>query len=284
MSGGDGGWPVDCRQVDRCLEANLDGRLSGFERMALRQHLRTCRTCRAKVEAMRAFSASIERTLAAADGPDWHRLAPPSLPLGLQEMPAQPPLAAAPPVPPKASSRRPFPWRSMAVVSMLAALWFGAQTLWPTTEARSTTSGVTVPLAPTTPALVAEATRRAAARPADFATTDWQLARGWLAERGIVGMPELDRVPDVRLEGVTLEHLLGRRVAALELASPQGTFTLYMLPPHNGTAPALGWAEKGGLMAMAGVWDGWQAILIGSAGQLFPAALSDRLRGVVTAF
>ncbi|MFP4361802.1 MAG: anti-sigma factor family protein, partial [Alphaproteobacteria bacterium] len=69
---------MDCRQIDRLLEANLEGRLSGFERMTLRQHLKTCRACRAKVDAMTAFSERVEKTLAGAEGPDWRRLAPPA--------------------------------------------------------------------------------------------------------------------------------------------------------------------------------------------------------------
>ncbi|MFP4269867.1 MAG: zf-HC2 domain-containing protein, partial [Alphaproteobacteria bacterium] len=60
----DGEGAVDCRQIDRLLEANLEGRLSGFERMTLRQHLKTCRACRAKVDAMTAFSERVEKTLA----------------------------------------------------------------------------------------------------------------------------------------------------------------------------------------------------------------------------
>lgn len=273
---------MDCRQVDRCLEANLDGRLGGFERVALRQHLRQCRACRAKVEAMSAFSASIERSFAAVDGPEWHRLTPPSLPRGLGEASPEPPVLADRPVMPP---RRPRGlWRALALgggvllaVALLAPLLRGE-----TPVATTTASGLPVPLAPTTPTLAAEATRRAAGRPVDLATGDGSVAEAWLASRGLFP-PDLASLEGLGLGGVFLEHVHAQRVAGLALETAEGMFALYLIPPTPGTAPAIGWAESDGLMALAGPWGDWQAVLVGGSGQLFPPVLADRLRGLAIA-
>ncbi|MFW5835306.1 MAG: hypothetical protein ACOCYE_14545, partial [Pseudomonadota bacterium] len=119
---------------------------------------------------MSAFSASIERSFAAADGPEWHRLTPPSLPWGLaeaSEVSAGSSRRAT--VPPR---RRPGRWRAPVVAGGLVLAVLVAVQLWSGRQPAPEASGtrLTVPLAPTTPALVAEATRRAAGRPVDLAT------------------------------------------------------------------------------------------------------------------
>ncbi|MFW5680872.1 MAG: zf-HC2 domain-containing protein [Pseudomonadota bacterium] len=273
---------MDCRQVDRCLEANLDGRLGGFERVALRQHLRQCRACRSKVEAMSAFSASIERSFAAADGPEWHRLTPPSLPWGLAETSeAAAGSSRRATVPPR---RRPGRWRAPVVAGGLVLAVLVAVQLWsgrqPVPEASGTR--LSVPLAPTTPALVAEATRRAAGRPVDLATSDLLAAEAWLTARG-VSAPDLASLAEIGLAGVFLDHVNAQRVAGFALETAEGAFVLYLIPPSAGMVPAIGWAEHEGLMALAGPWRDWQAVLVGGSGQLFPPALADRLRGLSVA-
>ncbi len=269
---------MDCRQVDRCLEANLDGRLGGFERVALRQHLRGCRACRAKVEAMSSFAAVIERTLAAADGPDWERLTPPSLPRALREPAAEP--FVAPPIVVRPPARRPLPWRSVAVAAISAVVLLASQMLWSAGSPPEPQPQVVVPIAPTTGTLLAEATRRAADRAVDYAAADWPAARAWLEARGLVGLPDVDAIPGLVVTGVFLDHVAGLRAAGVAFVyGSEGPFSLYLLPAV-GSVPAFGWAESGGLIALAGAWDGWQAVVVGGSGDVFPAELSDRLRGI----
>jgi hypothetical protein len=233
---------------------------------------------------MTAFSASIERAFAAADGPEWHRLTPPTLPVGLAETTAAPPVVPDPDPAAAPARQRRRPRRALMIAGGLALAVAATLPLWrggapaPVPSAAS----FAVPLAPTTPILVAEATRRAADRPVDLATSDLSTAAAWLAARGL-GVPGLVLPQGVGLAGVFLDHIDTQRVAGLALDSAEGGFVLYLIPPSAGLAPAIGWAESGGLMALAGPWRDWQAILVGASGQLFPPALADRLRGLAVA-
>ena len=261
---------VDCRQVDRCLEANLDGRLGGFERVALRQHLRECRACRGKVEAMSAFAAAIQRTLAVADGPDWTRLAPPTIPAPLLE-PAPRPYQPRPPqeatrsvaqtARPTARSR----WLArlaLLVVGLVALAAFAAPTLvrGPRPVASGSNATVVASTGPAVAALTAEATRRASGRGPDYATADWQAAQSWLRLRGFSALPDLGAVEGLVLDGVALDHLDGRQVAVVLFHGPTDDVGIYLLPLLPNTTAAYGWADAAGLIALAGSWDGWQAV------------------------
>jgi len=193
---------VDCRQIDRLLEANLDGRLSGFERMGLRQHLETCRTCQAKVDAMTAFSERVEKTLAGAGGPDWRRLAPPpTLRPGAEEraevrprVPEPPPRARS--VPPASSPNR-KPRTSLGIAVAGVALITLVVPFW-------------LPRTPISPApwlaeaIGAEAARRAAGRAPDLATDDPASAAAWFEAHRLAGMPTLSLPASVTLEGAFL--------------------------------------------------------------------------------
>ncbi|MEO1089820.1 MAG: zf-HC2 domain-containing protein [Pseudomonadota bacterium] len=264
---------MDCRQVDRCLEANLDGRLSGFERVALRQHLRSCRACRAKVEAMSAFAASIEKTFAAADGPQWSRLTPPHVPPTLKEDPA--PMPVRPPRPRVPPARRQGGWRTWHVVAGLAVCGMVVAALQLTDQPTA--------VVPVVDALSAEAARLAAGRSVDATPEGLAAAELWFADRGLEGVPLVALPPSVRLEGVFLDHLAEERAAGLALTGAYGPLSLYLTPVSEPARPGESRAEGQGLVALGAPFRGWQAVLVGSAGELLPDALNQLRQPMVEA-
>lgn len=250
---------MDCRQVDRLLEANLDGRLSGFERVALRQHVRGCRACRAKVEAMTAFAERVERTLAAADGPDWSRLTPPpgATPERVAEPAPAPRLrrrtrgaAAAAPVP---RDRPPGPrWAVVlvgaAIMAMLVPLWVRS----PAPPARAPWLEE---------AVAAEATRLAAGGGIDLRTGDLDEALAWLGARGLPDLPRIALPADVRLEGAFLTRYGAARTGGLALVTEDGPAALHLRPP-SAPAGAAHTARGQGLEARSGRIGDWQAAVV----------------------
>lgn len=89
---------MHCSELERHLEACLDGQLGDGRRTALLQHLRLCRRCSERVEALRRFEADLQRRLRAMqhEASLWQ-------PLGLEMVgdsrPAEPAGAAEPAVP-----------------------------------------------------------------------------------------------------------------------------------------------------------------------------------------
>jgi anti-sigma factor RsiW len=259
---------VDCRQIDRLLEASLDGRLSGFERMALRQHLKTCRVCRAKVDAMTAFSERVEKTLAGVESPDWRRLAPPA---ATASAPASPPPSAVGPAAPPAKARsapptparaRRKPWSPLGVAVAGAALIAVVVPFWtPPTRVPATTSWLDA-------AIAAEATRRAAGGRLDLVTDDPVRAAAWFGARGVTAPPALDLPAAVWLEGAFLTYYDGGRVAGLVLATPDGPLAVHLRPQAETAAAAGGGAAASadgeGLQAVEAATPAWRAAVIGA--------------------
>jgi len=252
---------VDCRQIDRLLEANLEGRLSGFERISLRQHLKQCRSCRAKVEAMTHFAETVERTLACADGPDWRRLAPTPT--------VDPPSAAAPapmapaklarPRRPEATERpRRKSWSSSLSVAVVgAALIAVAAPFWaPRTSPPPAGAWLEE-------AIAAEASRRAAGGHLDVVTSDPAQAAAWFAERGLPDLPRLTFPERVWLEGAFLDYLDHGQVAGLVLATPTGPVTVRLRPEPLPRGTGAHTASDARLAAVAAEAEGWRAALIG---------------------
>jgi hypothetical protein len=249
---------VDCRQIDRLLEANLEGRLSGFERMALRQHLKSCRACRAKVDAMTAFSERVEKTLAGTEGPDWSRLAPPVTPT-----PVPPADAPAPPRPATPVRERPAagarakrkPWSPLGVAVAGAAMIAVVVPFWtpPPPEAAAPWLDA---------AIAAEATRLAAGGRLDLVTDDPARVAAWFDARGLASLPPLELPARARLEGAFLTYYDGERVAGLALATPAGPLAVHLRPAAE-AAGAGSSAEGDGLQAVAAVAGDWRAAVIG---------------------
>ena len=248
---------MDCRQVDRLMEANLEGRLSGFERMALRQHLKSCPACRAKLDALTAFSERMAETLAGAEAPDWARLAPPGNPPAPTAVPPTQPSArgrAATPAPARAKRKS---WSPLGVAVAGAAIIAVVVPFWAPPQA---------PVgAPTwlDAAIAAEATRRAAGARLDLVTGDVARAAAWFDRRGVAALPPLQLPDAVRLEGAFLTWYDGARVAGLALATPAGPVTLH-LRPRADAAPAAARAAGERLEAVAAGGGDWRAAVIGA--------------------
>lgn len=257
---------MDCRQIDRLLEANLEGRLSGFERMALRQHLKTCRACRAKVDAMTAFSERVEKTLAGAEGPDWRRLAPPAATtpaapaapaVGAAAGPGQVAHARTAPTPSSRGKRK--SWSPLGVALVGAAIIAVVVPFW-------------TPLGPGTAmppwldaAIAAEATRRAAGGRLDLVSDDPARVAAWFDARGVAALPALDLPEAVSLEGAFLTYYDGGRVAGLALATPSGPLAVHLRPePEAATGAPTGSADARGLHAVAAGGGAWRAAVIGA--------------------
>lgn len=262
---------MDCRQVDRLMEANLDGRLTGFERVALRQHLRICHRCRAKVDAMTAFAATVERTLAGVEGPDWGRLAPPTLPrvVGLREPPPAPPPiqpAASPQLAAASPGRDKRPRSVFGLVLVALALAALVVPFWDLTPAPTRS--------PLAEALAVEATRQMAGSRPDLITDDFDEARNWLAERGFVDAPLVALPPGIDLGGAYLMHYDGSRVAGLELITADGPMNLHLRAHEVATSPALEVVAADGLEALGRQLGAWQFLVIAPAGmtKLSPVA------------
>jgi len=254
---------VDCRQIDRLLEANLEGRLSGFERMALRQHLKTCRACRAKVDAMTAFSERVEKTLAGAEGPDWRRLAPPPSPPPSSATVGAPagadPVARARPAPTTPSRGKRKSWSPLGVALAGAALIAVVVPFW------LPTGPVSVPSPWLDAAIAAEATRRAAGGRLDLVSDDPARIAAWFDARGVAALPRLDLPRAVWLEGAFLTYYDGGRVAGLVLATPAGPLAVHLRPEADaGTGEATGRIDGEGLHAVAAGGGAWRAAVIGA--------------------
>lgn len=97
---------MHCSDLERYLEACLDGQLGESRRHALKEHLTVCRTCRERVDSLRRFEADLQRRLRAMqhEASLWQ-------PLGL-EVVADRPLSDAPPRP--TILRKPLPRRGIA--------------------------------------------------------------------------------------------------------------------------------------------------------------------------
>lgn len=54
---------MHCSDLERYLEACLDGQLGDSRRRALKDHLAYCKSCRARVDALRQFEADLQRRL-----------------------------------------------------------------------------------------------------------------------------------------------------------------------------------------------------------------------------
>lgn len=263
---------MDCRHVDRLMEANLDGRLSGFERVALRQHLRACATCRAKVDAMTSFTATVERTLAGADGPDWGRLAPPVLPsIGMRET-APPAPVTAPPVraAPKKPKRQRSMWRLVLVGAAIVAVVVPflqtrpPQPAWPLAEA-----------------LAVEATRRDAGTAPDLATANLSEARAWLGARGVGAIPALSLPDGVGLKGAYLVYYDAARAAGLELETPEGPVSVHLRPGRADLPEGAPVVQADGFEAWARPLGDWQMLIIGPSGSgAVPAVAGALVRTV----
>ncbi len=254
---------MDCRQIDRLLEANLDGRLSGFERMALRQHLKTCRACRAKVDAMTAFSERVEKTLAGAEGPDWRRLAPPAAaatpPPGVEAGTDPAPAARIRPVPTAPARGKRNSWSPLGVALVGAAIIAVAVPFWtPPAPVTATSSWLDA-------AIAAEATRRAAGGRLDLVSDDPARVAAWFDARGVATLPALDLPAAVWLEGAFLTYYDGGRVAGLVLATPAGPLAVHLRPEAGSAASeATGNADAGGLQAVEAGGGAWRAAVIGA--------------------
>jgi len=271
---------VDCRQIDRLLEANLEGRLSGFERMALRQHLKSCRACRAKVDAMTAFSERVEKTLAGAEGPDWRRLAPPATPKPAPPADTATPRAGAAAAPERgvaapATRTRRKPWSPLGVAVAGAAMIAVVVPFW------------TPPLPETaaTPwldaAIAAEATRLAAGGRLDLVSDDPARVAAWFDARGLASLPALDLPARVRLEGAFLTYYDGARVAGLALATPAGPLAVHLRPAAAvGTGSS---ADGEGLQAVAAAAGDWRAAVIGRPQAVEGSAIDAWLPAVFAA-
>jgi hypothetical protein len=248
---------VDCRQIDRLLEANLEGRLSGFERMALRQHLKSCRACRAKVDAMTAFSERVEKTLAGTEGPDWSRLAPPVTPTPVPPADAAPPRPAAPvrERPAAAARAKRKPWSPLGVAVAGAAMIAVVVPFWtpPPPEAAAPWLDA---------AIAAEATRLAAGGRLDLVTDDPARVAAWFDARGLASLPPLELPARARLEGAFLTYYDGERVAGLALATPAGPLAVHLRPAAEAAGTGSS-AEGDGLQAVAAVAGDWRAAVIG---------------------
>jgi len=251
---------VDCRQIDRLLEANLEGRLSGFERMALRQHLKSCKACRAKVDAMTAFSERVEKTLAGAEGPDWRRLAPPATPTPTPPSDAATPRPSAPTARERAAPAprtRRKPWSPLGVAVAGAAMIAVVVPFWTPP----------VPETAATPwldaAIAAEATRLAAGGRLDLVSDDPARVAAWFDARGVASLPPLELPASARLEGAFLTYYDGERVAGLVLATPAGALAVHLRPADTDAAGTGSSADGAGLQAVAAAAGDWRAAVVG---------------------
>ncbi len=262
---------MDCRQVDRLLEANLDGRLSGFERMALRQHLRACRVCRAKVDAMSAFAESVERTLACADGPDWERLAPPP-PAPERAGPRVGPESRTPVSRTPALRRLPprrRPWGALGFLLAGAALVALALPLASTPEPRARWLDE---------ALAVEATRLAGGGRVDLETEDLDAALRWLGARGLPSVPPFGLADSITLEGAFLAYYAERRVGGLALRTPDGRVAVHLHDATHGDT-ARRPHRAGGLEATTTSFGDWRLVVIAPEGTSAGSTVVSGLTG-----
>lgn len=283
-----------CHDLQRQLEAFLDGTLAPPQQDALRRHLRRCPRCRAEVDAIRRFEDELASAFADAqpaerlwDGmrpelatPDPSRVDTPgprpfghtlASPLagggrGAHSFPRSGPRRSRTP----AQHRRRWPalGAALVLVALIGGSYVGVRE-----------RAAAVQLSPVMGAPMMEfGVFRDSGRSLDLAGDDpWKL-QAWLAARVGFDLPEPPRPDGFALLGGRLSYLLGRRAAAYAYDFDGQEVALYVMTsagldlprpvPLGDLDAAIG--EEGGLTHLLTVEDG---LAISVVGALPPTAL-----------
>lgn len=265
---------MHCADLDRYLEAHLDGRLGRTRAASLRRHLAVCGSCRRRVLVLDAFAREVAEHVSSRCGetvwsslltPDVHQATlgppvalalPPPLPGRRSEaardarLPVPPLLRDAPPAPSAAPSRvRRVLLRGAGFLVLFAALGTVFQLV----------SGVVAP-SPPPPATGSLASVPEPAPPLllDIETGDPAVLAAWF--EGVLG--EAYPVPAApagfELLGGRREWVAGQPLAAVVYRRSPDVLTLYVTPRTGGPdlralAPS-SWAGSSWVFGIAGNW------------------------------
>lgn len=245
---------MQCADLDRYLEAFLDGRLGRSRALMLRRHLAGCLACRARFERLRQFERdlagrirSLERCESLWGGLELDLVrsgesALPGLAAPIRALPppraSAPPPAAAPavapgrtvapqPVAPPRSRRLRSRLLGLAVAAVAAGATFQLG-LW-LVDPRGPEGGALALL------------DRLKGEPSlEFRSGDPAAVRGWLASRLTSAVPALPVPAGFELLGGRIDELDGLKSGVLVYRRAGETALLYLQPRHDGRAGEVG--------------------------------------------
>jgi len=264
---------MHCADLDRYLEAHLDGRLGRTRAASLRRHLAVCGSCRARVLVLDAFAREVAEHVSNRCGVTvWSSLLMPDV----HQATLGPPVALA--LPPPLPGRRsevardtrlpppPVPSRAAAPTATVASrvrrtLLRGAGCLVLFAALGAVFQFVSSVVAPPPPPPATDP--RASLPPAppvglDIATGDPDVLAAWF--EGVLG--EAYPVPAApagfELLGGRREWVAGQPLAAVVYRRSPDVLTLYVTPRTGGPdlralAPS-SWAGSGWVFGIAGNW------------------------------
>ncbi|BCX16421.1 MAG: hypothetical protein KatS3mg117_0103 [Geminicoccaceae bacterium] len=245
---------MQCADLDRYLEAFLDGRLGRSRSVMLRRHLAGCLACRARFERLRQFERDLAGRLRNLERCEslWRDLeldlvrsgegALPGFVAPLRALP--PPRASAPPpaaVPPPAPGRtvapkpiappRPSRLRARLIGLAIAAVTAGATVqlgIW-LLEPRGSNGGA-----------IAWLDQLKGEPPLEFRSTDPAAVRGWLQARLSAPVPALPVPAGFELLGGRIDDLGGSPSGVLVYRREGETALLYLQPRGGSKAGEVG--------------------------------------------
>ncbi len=235
---------MQCADLDRYLEAFLDGRLGRSRALMLRRHLAGCLACRARFERLRQFERdlagrirSLERCESLWGGLELDLVrsgesALPGLAAPIRALPppraCAPPPAAAPAVAPgRTAALQPVaPTRPRRLCSRLLGLAVAAVAAGATFQLGL---WLVHPRGPEGGAL-ALLDRLKGEPPLEFRSADPVAVRGWLASRLTTAVPALPVLPGFELLGGRIDNLGGLESGVLVYRRGDETALLYLQP------------------------------------------------------
>lgn len=245
---------MQCSELDRYLEAFLDGRLGRSRGAVMRRHVATCLVCRTRIEKLRQFERELGRRFRAIERcePVWSALqidlvrsathpAPLPEPPALRALPPPREHGRLPPLPPGPAASRPRhrPRARRSLLGPLAGVVLVAAAMGTVYQLGmallSHGADGSVALAPS--GFFADG------QAPDYVSGDAELLRRWFAERTGTDFPMPPEPEGFSLLGGRIGSAAEGQAAVLLYGSGDVTTTLYMRP--QGSAPAAGLQQPG---------------------------------------
>ena len=214
---------MDCNETHRLLEVNLDGELDLVHSRAVEAHVRDCPACTRREANARGRREALRENL-----PRF--TAPAGLAEKIRRSTSSKIAFPRPRIEARSTTRLPAWWQFAGVAAGLACALF-AGFKWGDSRARSD--------ALLSAAIEEHVRSLQSDHLMDVASTDQHTVKPWFAGQLDFSPPVVDLASaGFRLTGGRLEHLDGRRAAALIYHSSKHAINVFIWPSTTGTSPA----------------------------------------------